>query len=281
MASFEQIQTFLEVARARSFIQAALKLNIPRSTVTARINALEDRLNTRLLHRTTRSVSLTDEGKRYFSGCASAVDNLARVEDDLTSGHAPIGPIRISVPLDFPKRQLADLMGEFLGIYPGISFQIHVSDVPVDMVAEAYDIALRGRRPGNDSLIARKLNSDPLVLLAPTDADLDETTAKTLDSLAIIDPTGLVRPAYTTSPAPGGLETGNFEMAVAIAQRCGMYLILPDGLASQEIAAGRFRAVTPPEPLPEIALFYVLPSRDFVPHRVRLFADFLATRLKS
>ena len=281
MASFEQIQTFIEVARANSFIQAARKLNIPRSTVTARINALEDRLNTRLLHRTTRSVSLTDEGQRYFHGCAAAMDDLSRVEDDLVSNRAPAGLIRMSVPLDFPKCLLATLTSDFVEAYPDVTFQIHVSDTTVDLVADAFDIALRGRHPGSDSLIARKLKSEPLILLAPGKNGPVCLTQEEFDRLSIIDPTGIVRPVFSSTPNSGCIESGNFEMAKAIAQARDMHLIVPQGLARSEINAGTFHIVEPPIPLPEIPLYYVLPSRDFVPQRVRLFADFLARHLKA
>ena len=281
MASFEQIQTFIEVARATSFIQAARKLNIPRSTVTARINALEDRLNTRLLHRTTRSVSLTDEGQRYFNSCAAAMDSLSRVEDDLTSNRAPVGLIRMSIPLDFPKCILATLTSEFVQTYPDVTFQIHVSDTMVDLVADAFDIALRGRHPGSDSLIARKLKSEPLILLAPGNSGSERLTQEEFDQLSIIDPTGIVRPVYSSTPNAGGIESGNFEMAKAIAKARGMFLIVPQGLARSEIEEGTFHMAEPPVPLPEIPLYYVLPSRDFVPHRVRLFADFHGNPVKG
>jgi DNA-binding transcriptional LysR family regulator len=291
MANTEQIRTFLEVARMGSFIQAAKALNLPRSTVTARINALETRLNTRLLHRTTRAVSLTAEGGRFYQGCADAMESLARAEDDLTSRHVVRGMIRVSIPIDFPKKLMAELLSAFKKEYPDVAFHVHVSDEPVDLVADLYDIALRARHPGGESLIARKIKSDRLHLLAPNGSNLPKVADINRPGLRTIDPTGLVCPVATAStetdasptghPEHGSDKTRNFELATAIALAEGAYVVLPEGMAKCEVDSGDFRLVQTTTPLPELPLFYVLPSRDFVPQRVRRFADFLTARLRD
>src|ERR671918_2024179 len=99
MIGFSQIQTFLEVARTGSFAAASRRLSLPRSTVSARVRALEERLNVRLLQRTTRRIALTDEGRRYMEHCREAIDRLMQAEAELSRPDEVSGTIRLTVPI--------------------------------------------------------------------------------------------------------------------------------------------------------------------------------------
>lgn len=281
MANIEQIRTFLEVARAESFSQAAKALALPRSTVTARINALEERLGTRLLHRTTRSVSLTADGANFYLGCADAMDSLLKAEDRLVSSQTPQGTIKVSMPVDFPKHFMADLILDFQKTHPDVSFQLHVSDEAVDLISDAYDIAIRGRNPGSASLITRKIGSDKLLLLAPAGTDLARCLNDQSEPLDILDPTGFAASTLSVKTTARRASTNNFELARLLAIKLGIYVALPAGCAQTHIDAGDFDIVETLKPLPELPLYYVLPSRDFIPKRVRLFADFLTDRMTA
>lgn len=280
VANLDQIQTFVEVARASSFAQAARRLSLPRSTVTARVRALEERLNVRLLHRTTRKVTLTDEGQRYFDRCAAAMGELLQAEDDLTGASEPAGTIRISVPIDFPKTTLAEMLSTFVERYPGVAFYVDVSDTPVDLVANNIDIALRGRQVGMPGLIARRLGEHATAFFATPDTVREyPDTATLLAALPILDPGRVLDgPRKPRGPAPV-ITTGNFELAKALAITMGVLAVLPEELCAQEVASGRLVAVDCGTSPPALPHFAVMPTRSLVPRRVRLFADFLAAQL--
>ncbi|KZL26074.1 LysR family transcriptional regulator [Pseudovibrio sp. Ad37] len=106
MTNIIQLQTFVDVARLNSFTEAAEHLSIPRSTVTARVQALEERLGVQLLHRTTRRVSLTLEGERFLQQCEPALESLLQAESDLLEKDELSGNIRLSVPTDYPAETL-------------------------------------------------------------------------------------------------------------------------------------------------------------------------------
>ncbi|MHC8492696.1 LysR family transcriptional regulator [Thalassospira sp. SM2505] len=281
--NFSQIQTFIEVADAGSFAAAARRLSVPRSTVTARVAALEEHLAVRLLHRTTRQVSLTDDGQRYLDHCRAAVALLQEGEADLSQYAVPSGQIRISVPVDYPKMLLAEQITSFRANYPDVRFVVNVSDQTVDLVGENYDIALRGRHPGRDGLIARRLRFEPMGLFARPGTFPDDMWSKgTTPTLPILDHANVLQsvsdPGLELSEPP--IRTGNFELARSLAAKGALAAILPISGCADDVAKGKLVQITCPVELEALALYIVMPSRRQLPKRVRLFIDHLVDQFK-
>ncbi|RKF45022.1 hypothetical protein BCY88_27910 [Paraburkholderia fungorum] len=137
--------TFVTVLECGSFSAAAHKLQIPRSTVSARVASLETRLGTRLLRRTTRQIAPTEDGRSYFEQVAPAIRALREAnERAMYSGTALTGSIRISVPLDFPFTVLSKAIASFRASHPAVRFDVIVDDRVNDFVADNVDMAIRG-----------------------------------------------------------------------------------------------------------------------------------------
>lgn len=279
MKNLTQIQTFLEVARLGSFAKAARRLSLPRTTITARIKALEGRLNVRLFHRTTRSVSLTDEGRQYFSSCENAVDVLLQAEDELTSVIKPAGHIRLSVPIDFPQNTLVQLLSKFREDYPAISFIVNVSDAVVDLVRDNFDLALRGRDPGTPGLISRKIMSGKMAFFGSAKYHT-ETGKQTVnfDDFPLLDPAHVLNMAAIGTSVHPPIQTDNFLLAKSIALSSNCIALLPENLCVEEINAGVLLKLDGPTRAPELPLYLVMPSRAYIPARIRSFIDFLASQ---
>ena len=281
--NLSQIQTFIEVVDAGSFAGAARRLSLPRSTVTARIAALEEYLAVRLLHRTTRQVTLTDDGQRYLEHCRSALSLLQQGEDDLSQRSAPSGQIRVSVPVDYPKALLADQIKRFREAYPDVHFTVNVSDQLVDLVGENYDLALRGRNPGRDGLIARRLRFEPMGLFAKPGVFTGNTwRAEEAPALPILDHAQILQSGDHDfgDLAEAPIKTGNFELARILAASGEIAAILPVNGCEDDVAQGHLVQVNCPVTLDALALYVVMPSRKQLPRRVRLFVDFLAADFK-
>lgn len=282
MISLSQIQTFLEVARSESFANASRRLSVPRSTVSARVRALEERLNVRLLHRTTRRVALTDEGRRYLERCQEAIDKLLEAEAELSRPDGISGTIRMTVPVDMSKHQLAQALTAFADRHPSIRIEVNVTDEVVDLVASNIDLALRGGAPGAPSLVARRMGEGQLALYASPQYAAERLPAASLSNLSghvAFDPANRGRELLAAA-AQGRVETRNFELAKALAIQSRGIALLPESICKQEVRAGQLTRLAFEKPLPVLALYVVMPSRLNVPARVRALVDFLISAEK-
>src|SRR6201989_188635 len=138
------VRTFSEVVRAGGFAAAARRLGIPRSTVSLRIQKLEQAMGVRLLKRSTRAIALTDEGRTLFEGTSRALDEIAETMLAARSVKGQLkGLIRFTAPADFPTDVLAEVIGSFQERHRHIEFEIVLSDAVLDLVSHNIDVALR------------------------------------------------------------------------------------------------------------------------------------------
>jgi DNA-binding transcriptional LysR family regulator len=278
MIGFSQIQTFLEVARSGSFAGASRRLSLPRSTVSARVRALEERLNVRLMHRTTRRIALTDEGRRYMEQCQEALDRLMEAEAELSRPDEVSGTIRLTVPIDMSKRWLAETLSAFADRHPSVRIEVVVTDATLDLVASNIDLALRGGGPGAPGLVARKLGEGKLALYASPQYVADALRAPTLSSLTghvVFDPANQCKRAAAAGARNGPIATRNFELAKALAVQSRGIALLPENICKEEVLDGRLIRLAFDKPLPVLPLYVVMPTRLHMPARVRAFVDFL------
>ena len=143
MSRIDTLQTFVSVVRTRNFTAAADALNVTPSAISKQISSLEERLGVRLLNRTTRSVSPTEAGQMFYQHCENILESINEAEKLVTDFDvAPRGRLRITAMSNFGRRELARILSDFSREFPDISFDLHISDRPVDIV-KGFDFAIR------------------------------------------------------------------------------------------------------------------------------------------
>jgi len=167
MDRFQEMRVFVAVVDAGSFVRAADALDLSKTAVSRLVGDLETRLGVRLLHRTTRKLSLTPEGELFHERCRQLVDGVAEAEAELSThvGEA-IGQLRVNVPVTFGLLHLAPLWPAFMALNPRVTLDVTLSDRLVDLVEEGFDVAVRIARLQVSSLISRQLTSTRLILCA-------------------------------------------------------------------------------------------------------------------
>ena len=171
MDQLRAMEIFVEVARQRSFSEAARRLGLSRAMVSKHILQLEEKLNVRLLHRSTREVSLTDAGQAYLAPCDAAVRQAHEAARIVTqTGDTLAGPLRIQAPSSFGVAWLADALARFSQPHPQLQPLLHVDDALLDPIAHGFDLTIRvGGIPDSRALAIRPLAPCRAVLCASPD----------------------------------------------------------------------------------------------------------------
>lgn len=282
---------FVKVIDAGSFRGAARALGVPKSTLSRRVAALEERLGARLLQRTTRRLGLTDAGVAYHRQASQAIavlDDAERTVSELQE--YPRGSLRVTAPMLFGVLFLPELVAEFLTTYPEVQLSLDLSDRAVDLVNEGYDLAIRAGVLADSSWIAHKLGGAPLQLLASPAYLRARGTPSRPEELTEHDclifgtqpravwPFGGGRRARSVS-VRGRMASNNF-LVLRDAAIAGLGICRIPGFLAVE-AARRRRLVTlldehVHDPTP---LHVVYPSARHVSPKVRAFVDFVRARL--
>lgn len=158
MDRVQAMQVFLRVVESRSFVRAAETLGLPASSVTGIIKRLEKHLQTRLLNRSTRNLSLTPEGERYFHRCREILDLIADTEASLQGpGERPQGRLRVDMPGGIAHAVILPQLRQFQQRYPDIYLMIGINDRQVDLIQEGVDCVIRTGNLDDSTLVARRL----------------------------------------------------------------------------------------------------------------------------
>lgn len=167
MSRADALQTFTTVVRTRNFTAAADSLGVTPSAISKQISGLEERLGVRLLNRTTRSVSPTEAGQLFYQHCENILESIDEAERLVTDFDVtPKGRLRITAMANFGRRELARMLNDFTLIYPDISFELYISDRPVDIVQEGFDFALRIGTQEDSRLIAKPVAEQGIMVCA-------------------------------------------------------------------------------------------------------------------
>ncbi len=283
-----QTRVFVEVVRAGGFAAAARRLGVPKSTVSARVQSLEDRLGAQLLKRSTRQLSLTAEGSAFFEAVASAVDTLVDAEAASTSEKGVLsGKIRFTAPLEFPRGAITSALASFLELHPKVRFEIMLTNQPLDLVAENIDLALRGGDPGGAGLIIRKVGQIAFGLYASPQYiercgrpdSVEELGRHDLLLFASPSQSRVLRAADPLGGQEPRITSDNFAFLRRLAVAGIGITALPDLFVAREVATGRLERVFDAWTGEPSALFIVFPSRKDMTPRVKAFADHLATAM--
>jgi DNA-binding transcriptional LysR family regulator len=158
MKSLPGILAFIKTADTGSFTKAAQLLDITPAAVSKNVQRLEDQLSTRLFNRTTRKLSLTEDGQMFYERCADAVRDLENADQALLDNHGtPMGQLRVSCGAAFGRMVVVPLLPGFLAKYPQIQVDMMLDDHIADLVAERFDVAIRGGRLPDSGMVAKKL----------------------------------------------------------------------------------------------------------------------------
>ena len=295
MDQFRQMEAFVAVVQAGSFVQAAQRLDTSKAVVSRLIMELETALGTRLMQRTTRRLSLTDAGNDYFGRCRQILDDLADANAAASKGSVQVsGRLKINAPLTFGNLHLAPLWGEFLKLYPQVELDISLTDRLVDLVEEGYDLAVRISSQADSSLVSRTLAHDQMVVCAsphylrqaPPITSLQDLARHSVmayswwsggDVWQLEDALG-GHHQVTTHPRLHA-NSGDTCRAAALADQGVIFQ--PAFLVGDDIRQGRLMRILPDLHGPRIAIHVVYPSRKHLPGKVRAMADFLAAAFQT
>ena len=285
------IVVFAKVAETKSFTGAADALGLPKSTVSRKLAQLEERLGVRLVQRTTRKLALTDIGDAYYERCARIVSDVVAAEQLVTDMQAtPRGRLRITSSVDFSTLYLGGIVAEFLAIHPEINVEIEATERVVDLIEEGYDLAVRFGPMPESTLIARRLCSISLLLVAAP-GYLVRGVPKTIEELDSYDHV-LFTPGsrnqtwmlYSGDQAhefgrPARFASNNYGAVREVALAGGGIALLSDFMIGPDLASGALVRVLPEWQTRPTEIHAVYPARQNLPPRLTLFLDHLAKAL--
>ncbi|WP_313052369.1 LysR family transcriptional regulator [Stenotrophomonas cyclobalanopsidis] len=288
MDTLDAMRVFVAVVERNGFSAAAQALDMSTAGVTRQVAALEKRLSTRLLHRTTRRVSPTSAGAAYYAQCVRLLAEFDALEASIgAQALEPSGTLRINAPVSWGIARLGPLLAGYRQRYPQVELDLALSDRLVDMVEEGYDVAIRITREPSPALIARRLGQARITLCAAPSYLAARGTPHTPQELEQHDCLGY---SYWASgnqwplQGPGGetrvtvnsiLQANNGDV-LREAAIAGMGVILqPDFLLEEALADGRLVRVLPEWEVPTIGIFAVYTSRSHLAPKVRSFIDYL------
>ena len=185
MDRFDTMRAFTRVVELNSFTKAAQSLNVPKATLSAQVLALEKRLRVKLLHRTTRHVSVTNDGALYYERAIKLLQDLEETESAVSQARVTYkGRLRVDVSATLARQIVLPSLNDFLRRYPDIQFELGCTDRAVDLLEEGVDCAIRGGMPIDESLVAKKLiETGRITCASPTYLE-QHGTPMTLEALA-------------------------------------------------------------------------------------------------
>ncbi|MCW5725148.1 MAG: LysR family transcriptional regulator [Maricaulaceae bacterium] len=294
MDRIDALRLFAAVAELGSFTRAAEREGLTPGAASKQISALEDRMQARLLERTTRSVRLTEAGAALLERIRPWLAEYEAIEDGMAcESHAPAGLLRVSAPVDFGACTLMTSIAAFMDAHPQVEVRLSLSDRMVDLVDEGFDVAVRIGNLADSSLIARRLAPVPLVLIAAADYLSRAGTPDHPDQLSahqcVIDRNkpapqqwAFTRNGETVEARINGRLTLNGAVAATEAAAAGAGIACPPRWAAQgALDQGRVVALMPDWQADHRDLWAVFPSSRYLARRVRLFVDFLAERFSA
>lgn len=291
---FEHIRTFVRAVETCSFTAVAAEQGQSQPTVSRQISALEDHLGVRLMQRTTRALTLTEEGRSYYSHARALLDAVDEAALAVRPDTAARGLLRIAAPLAFARLHLMPRMARFLADHPDLRTDWVLGDRPVDLVEEGVDLAIRIGRVADQGLIARKIGQMRRVTVARPDyfaragrprhpTDLTAHDCIVYTGLATVDEWHFSGPdgAPIAVRVSGRVRVNASEgMRSALLEGLGL-AVCPTWLFTDEIATGRLEQVLAEYEPAALPIQAVYPSRRLVPPRVRAFVDYLVTEFRA
>lgn len=287
------MKAFVRVVEAGSFTAVATEQNTTQPTISRQVAALEEHLGARLLTRTTRALTLTDDGRAFYEHALRAIEAVGEAENAVGRRQAkPTGTLRLAVPVVLGRRHIVPRLARFLSRYPDVSIDLTMSDGFVDLVEQGIDLAIRVGEITDESLVARKIGmvrrltvGSPAYLKANgtprAPADLQRHDCIVYTRLA----TGN-RWHFESKDGPLSVTvSGRYRVDNSEAVREGVLAglgiaVIPAFAFADEVAKGAVKVLLKPYEPRLLPLNAVYASRRYVPPRVRAMIDFLAHELE-
>lgn len=288
------LRVFREVVRHNGFAAAGRKLGLSSPAVSKNVSELEAHLSARLLNRTTRRLSLTEAGARYYAQIGQILDDLDETERSLNpSDDNPAGTLRVSAPVSLTLVRLSQAIPAFLARYPNLKLDLHLDDRRVDLIQDGFDVAIRGSdRLLDSTLVARRLMTLQHVVCASPDyfarhgrpAAPDDLRAHTCIQFSLSghanEWTFRKGDDERRIPVDGRYKVSS-SLAVRDALRAGFGLtLIPCTYVQDDLARGTLATALDDWHMPETGIFAVYPSRRHLDAKVRAFVDFLVDALR-
>jgi DNA-binding transcriptional LysR family regulator len=289
-----QVFLFVEVVRMGSFAAAARRLGKPANSVSRHIRQLEADVGNRLIHRSTRKLTLTAAGRTFFDRCESAVSELARAgQASVDDNKSPGGLVRVAAPADFFDLFALDWVAQFLATYPEVRMEFVLDDAKADLIGQSIDVAFRAGHLIDGHHVGHKLVKTKFGLVASPSylaARGMPTAVQSLsehDCLPQSNHTGPVSWRLEGPDGPSEVQVAgrfraNTGRAVLRAAVAGLGIaLLPDPIMAPEIKAGRLVRVLPDCQREGADLYAVCVSRRQMPRAVMAFIEFAAEKLRT
>jgi DNA-binding transcriptional LysR family regulator len=259
---FGAIRAFAQVVESGSFAKAAERLGLSTSAASRHVAELESHLQTRLLNRTTRRVSLTESGRAFYERSVQLLADLEEAEQEASSAAVvPRGTIRLTTSVNFGVRHLAPAIADFLAAHREVRFDVSLSDRIVDLVEEGFDLAIRIGAPR-------------------TPEELEKHDCFTYE---YVNPRNLWRfrdragNEHTVRIA-GSLHSNNGDLLAEVAARGAGIVFEPAFIVGPDVRAGRLVPLLQDYEAPPLPIYAVYPSRKHLSAKVRRLVDFLVAR---
>ena len=288
MDRLDGLKTVVAVVETHSFTAASERLGISKALVSKYVGEVESQLGVRLFNRTTRALSLTEAGRRYYQQSVALLEQFTAMLDNVTGESTKVrGLLRISAPVTFGEMKLAPLLPKFLRLYPELQVELILTNAAIDMLEEGIDLRLRIGGVDDSNMIARHLDTFGLVLTASPAYVKEYGLAKTPQQVAehrcIIDSNFRVAKQWPFISPTGDAHTINVSSSIAvnspqavreIAIAGGGIAMTPDFIVEDAIESGQLIPILAQYSTLEFGLFAIYPHRKYVAKKVRCFIDF-------
>jgi DNA-binding transcriptional LysR family regulator len=296
MNRLEAMQTFVRVAEQASFTRAAESLGLPKASVSTAVQQLEGALGTRLLHRTTRRVQLTQDGQAYYERCKDLLADFDELHTLFQRDEQSLrGRLRVDMPGGMARKHVLPRLPQFLAAHPQIELELSSTDRFVDLVREGFDCVVRAGNLGDSSLVARPLGRYAVANCASPAYLERHGTPRTLEdlgrhrlvhyvntlgskSLGFEAPDG--RGGYRNIPMQGALTVNSAE-AYEHACLAGLGIIqAPQAGVREHLEHGALVEVLPQYRAEPMQVSIVYAHRRHLPRRVRVFMDWMVETMR-
>ena len=289
---WDGISEFVYVAEYESFTRAAKELGVSTAQVSRQISALEKRLNIKLLYRTTRKVSLTEEGRVFYQHCRSVLDGLDAAEQAVSNLQSkPQGRIKLTAPVTYGEQQLLPLINDFMVQYSDIEVTAFLSNQKIDLIDGGYDLAIRIGKLSDSTMMAKKLSRRTnFVCAAPaylekygvphslTELNQHNCLLGTRDYWHFIED-GKNTDKEKNLRVSGSVQYNSGHSLVDATLKGLGIVQLPDYYVQKYLASGALVSVLDNYREPEESIWAVYPHNRHLSPKIRLLVDYLAEYL--
>lgn len=291
MDTLDGLKTVVAVVETGSFTAASERLGMSKALVSKYVGEVENQLGVRLFNRSTRRLALTEAGRSYYEHALPLLEEFAELVDNVTGEQsAPRGLLRVSVPVTFGEMKLSPRIPKFLEQHPDIRVDLQLTDRMIDMLEEGIDVVIRIGGVDDSSLIAKHINTLPLILCASPDyigqqgcpdtpQDISQHNCVIDSNFRIGKQWPLVSPdGITDSIEVSSRVAANSPRAVKeITMAGGGIGMIPRFIVEDALEDGRLIEILPGYHTLEFGLFAIYPHRRYLPKKVRCFIDFLVS----